>query len=252
MDKELSRAAQQTLAVEARDLTVVRGNRTLFRDVALALAPGEIVALLGCNGAGKTTLLHCLAGILRPASGEVFWQGDNQARARAIRTRIGFVGHESGLYPALTVFENLVFAGRMWGIAAPKQQASSLLSSMGLADRAAQPTGQLSRGMRQRVAIARAVIHDPDVLLLDEPFTSLDAEGRDWLVNFLCELRARHTSILFSTHEPVHAGAFMDRSLTLGTNGLREMHAFRSADHAHDIQTWQRSREAALRLRLLP
>lgn len=234
---------QQGFALEARDLSVVRDNRTVFRSVRLTLAPGEIVALCGCNGAGKTTMLLCLAGILRPASGEVLWQGD--CPTPAIRTRLGFVAHESSLYPALTAWENLRFAGRMWGMTAPEMHASRLLSRLGLADRAAQATCQLSRGLRQRLAIARAVIHDPAVLLLDEPFTSLDADGREWLTGFLCELRERDRAILFSTHQPLHESAFVDRFLSLDADGLRETHTRPGAAPDGEFQAWRRPQLAA-------
>lgn len=191
MNEEPSVAGHQRDALEARNLSAVRGNRIVFQGVNLTLAPGEIVALVGCNGAGKTTLLQCLAGALRPAGGEVLWQGEKSRKRPAARKLVGFVGHESSLYHALTVWENLLFAGRMWGIDAPQKCVADLLSMVGLEDHAAQTTAQLSCGMRQRLAIARAVIHDPALVLLDEPFTSLDVGGRKWLTAFLCDLRTR-------------------------------------------------------------
>jgi heme ABC exporter ATP-binding subunit CcmA len=223
VDQDLPLARQQRPALEARNLSIARGNRVVLRGVNFVLAPGEIVALVGCNGAGKTTLLQCLAGALRPAGGEVLWQGKVHRKRPADRRLVGFVGHESNLYLALTPWENLLFACRMWGIHAPKERAAELLSVIGLEDRAGQTTAQLSRGMRQRLAIARTVIHDPAIILLDEPFTSLDAEGRKWLTAFLCDLRKRNRALLLATHEPVYGGGFMDRLVCLRAGSLQEI-----------------------------
>jgi ABC-type multidrug transport system ATPase subunit len=110
----------------------------------------------------------------------------------------------------------------MWGIDAPKTRAVDLLSMIGLEHRAAQTTVQLSRGMRQRLAVVRAVIHDPAIVLLDEPFTSLDVDGRKWLTAFLCELRKRNRAVILTTHEPVNDSGFVDRVLSLRAGGLRE------------------------------
>ncbi|HLN32550.1 MAG TPA: heme ABC exporter ATP-binding protein CcmA [Gemmataceae bacterium] len=223
MNEELSPAGQPCYALEARNLSVVRGNRVVFQGVNLTLASGEIVALIGCNGAGKTTLLQCLAGALRPAGGEVLWQGKKYRKCPAARRLVGFVGHESSLYLALTAWENLLFAARMWGIDAPEKRAEDLLTMVGLEDHAAQTTSLLSRGMRQRLAIARAVIHDPAMVLLDEPFTSLDVDGRKWLTAFLCDLRKRNRALILATHESVYGSGFVDRLVSLRADGLREI-----------------------------
>jgi heme ABC exporter ATP-binding subunit CcmA len=209
--------------LEARNLSVVRGNRVVFQGVNLKLAQGEIVALFGSNGTGKTTLLHCLAGALRPFAGEILWHGQPSSKSPAARKLIGLLGHESGLYLALTAWENLVFAARMWGIDTPEKRAADLLSMVELEQRGTQTTAQLSRGMRQRLAFARAVIHDPVVVLLDEPFTSLDGDGRNWLTAFLCDLRNRNRAILLATHEPVDGSSLADRLVTLRADGLREL-----------------------------
>jgi heme exporter protein A len=214
---------QQRFILEARNLSVVRGNRVVFQNVNLTLASGEIAALVGCNGVGKTTLLQCLAGALRPTCGQILWQGEKCRMSPAARKLVGFVGHESGLYLALTALENLLFAGRMCGIVAPERRAADLLSVVGLEDHAAQTTAQLSRGMRQRLAIARAVTHDPAIVLLDEPFTNLDGGGRNWLTAFLCDLRKRNRAILLATHERVWGSGLVDRVVSLQPKGLREI-----------------------------
>jgi heme ABC exporter ATP-binding subunit CcmA len=222
VNENLSLVRQQRPALEARNLSVVRGNRVVIRAINLTLAEGEIVALVGSNGAGKTTLLQCLAGAVRPAGGEVLWQGKVDRRCPAALRLVGFVGHESGLYLTLTARENLLFAGRMWGVDSPEERALEWLSLVGLEDQARQTTAQLSRGMRQRLAIARALIHDPIVVLLDEPFTNLDGDGRKWLTAFLRDLRRRNRAVLLAAHESP-AGGFVDRLVCLQAHGLREM-----------------------------
>jgi ABC-type multidrug transport system ATPase subunit len=124
---------------------------------------------------------------------------------------------------ALTAWENLLFAGRMWGIDKPEKHAADCLSLVGLVDHVGQTAAQLSRGMRQRLAIARALIHDPAMIFLDEPFTSLDGKGRKWLTEFLCELRKRKRSILLATHEFGFGNGFVDRFVHLQPDGLREV-----------------------------
>jgi heme exporter protein A len=230
-------ARQQRYALEARNLSAVRGNRVVFQGVNLTLASGEIVALVGCNGAGKTTLLQCLAGALRPAGGEVLWHGEKDRKGPAARKLVGFVGHESSLYLALTALENLLFAARMWGIDAPEKRAAELLSMVGLEDHAAQTTARLSRGMRQRLAIARAVIHGPTIVLLDEPFTSLDVDGRTWLTAFMCDLRKRHRALILATHEPAHGRGFVDRLVSLRADGLREIQTSPGPELCGNVRT---------------
>ena len=182
--------------VRARELTKHYGSRTILRRVDLEIAAGEAVALRGGNGAGKTTLLRCLAAITRPTRGEVWWFGQPAYGDPAQRRCVGMVAHESRLYPHLTLRENLLFAGRMYGIDHPAERADQLLADVGLAEHAQRLPMQVSRGMGQRVAVARALVHEPPILLLDEPFSGLDAEGQAWLTahardaagNRLCDL----------------------------------------------------------------
>ncbi len=196
-------------------MTIARGRQVVLRGLDLAVAPGRIVALFGNNGSGKTTLLHCLAGLLRPSAGKVFWFGEAAASSPAARRLIGFLGHETGLYPTLTARENLRFAGRMTGVDRPDERAAELLQATGLQRHADQRPGQLSRGMRQRLAIARAVLHDPPLLLLDEPFTNLDQVSRDWLVRFLESARNRGRAVLFSSHDAELGHSLADRCYCL-------------------------------------
>ena len=151
----------------------------------------------GANGAGKTTLLGCLASVLRPDGGAVHWFGRPAGRDAALRRWIGMVAHESGLYSHLTARENLMFAARMSGADNPRRRTDQWLELTGLALHADALPTRLSRGMRQRLAIARALIHDPPLLLLDEPFSSLDAAGSQWLADPAGRLAQPRTHHLF-------------------------------------------------------
>ena len=175
MTVEPSVAGPATPLVEAQGLTVRYGDVPVLWRVSLAVRPGQRLALLGPNGAGKSTLLRTLAGLLRPAEGAVLVRGwpltENPLQARR---EIGFVGHESLLAPALTASENLQFFGRLYAIPDPRRRASEILEGVGMLSRANDLARTLSRGMTQRVALARALLHDPAVLLMDEPDAGLD------------------------------------------------------------------------------
>jgi heme exporter protein A len=207
--------------LEAVDAAFTRSRGMVLRDIQLAVGPGETAAALGDNGAGKTTLLLGLAGCLRPARGQIRWLGAPAAQHAALRRQIGFLGHETGLYSALTAFENLVFAARMWGLDDPHEHAREFLAATGMAQQAHTPVQRLSRGLRQRLAIARVVIHDPPILLLDEPFTCLDAAGRNWLAQFLRRRSAQGRAIVFTSHDTQQCGAVADRLLVLRSGRLQ-------------------------------
>ncbi len=152
------------------------GERVALRDVSFTLPPGATVAVFGANGAGKTTLLRILAGLLRPHAGRASVLGAELPReAWRARGRVGLLGHEPMLYRDLTVRENLRFHARLHGVAAARAEA--LTEQVGLAARADDPVRTLSRGMTQRAAICRAVLHEPALLLLDEPLANLDPGG---------------------------------------------------------------------------
>ena len=149
------------------------GDRPALRDVSIAVAEGQTLAVFGANGAGKTTLLRVLATLLRPHGGSVVVLGATLPRESwRVRGRVGFLGHEPMLYPDLTARENLLFHARLHGVA--RARVDELLRAVGLDGRAGDVVRELSRGMVQRLAAARAVLHDPSVLLLDEPRAGLD------------------------------------------------------------------------------
>lgn len=198
-------------AVQASGLTKCFGHRSVLRQISLHLGTGEVVALMGANGAGKTTLLGCLASIVRPTGGSVCWFGRPAADRPYERRLLGMVAHESRLYPQLTLQENLVFAGRMYGVDQPARRAAEMLATAGLAAHASRFPLELSRGMRQRVAVARALLHEPRILLLDEPFSGLDAAGAAWLDVLLRRLREAGRAICFTTHDAGRASRLADR-----------------------------------------
>jgi len=153
------------------------------------------VALLGDNGAGKTTLLRLLATVARPAAGELRLLGLDAVRQRsALRSRLGWLAHEPGLYPALSARENLEFFCTLHGL--PRGRAVECLEQLGLTDDALRPAAELSRGRRQRLALARTLLHDPELWLLDEPDSSLDAAGRDLLGRLVSG-----RTLVFATHD---------------------------------------------------
>ena len=186
--------------IEATGLTRLFGRQRAVDGVSFALEAGDSMALFGPNGAGKTTLLRLLAGLLRPTSGAAVITGADARSEATVRGRVGLISHQSMLYPALTALENVVFAARLHGVASPGAAALAALDRMGIAGRKDSMVKTLSRGMQQRVSIARAIVHQPSVLLLDEPYTGLDAGGAAALSRMIHELRGHGASVVLVTH----------------------------------------------------
>jgi heme exporter protein A len=166
------------------------GDYPALRGASLEVARGACVALIGRNGAGKTTLLRILASLSKPSKGEIRVFG-----------RIGYLGHGIGVYDDLSAIENLTLFGRLAGLANPLESANAALEHVGLARVKDGLAREFSRGMRQRLAIARAFLHHPDLLLLDEPFTSLDDRAVAVLQKLLSAARSRGSTIIMSTHQ---------------------------------------------------
>ncbi len=202
-------------AIQALRLSKHLDGHRVLREIDLEIAKGECVALMGGNGAGKTTLLRCLAGIVRPTSGEVRWFGRPATEVPEQRQLVGMVAHESGLYTHLTLRENLLFAARMRMLSDRSRVVDNLLEQIGLRKMAGRQVRQLSKGMSQRLALARTLIYDPPILLLDEPFTGLDQASRDWLIELLSQQRANGRAVCFATHDEDHSRQLADRTLVL-------------------------------------
>jgi heme exporter protein A len=195
-------------------------ERPALDGVDLTLGTGESLVVLGPNGAGKTTLLRILATLLRPGGGEVRVLGARlPGEAWKVRGRIGLLGHEPLLYRDLSGRENLRFHAKLHGLlgAAAEARIGELLTAVGMERRAEQRVAELSAGMRQRLAICRCVLHEPELLLLDEPDSNLDAEGRE-LARELIGPGEGRTRVLV-THDPERALPDADQVLRLGAGG---------------------------------
>jgi ABC-2 type transport system ATP-binding protein len=197
-------------ALEARDVTRRFGPREALRGVSFRAARGETLAIIGPNGAGKTTLLSILGGVLAPSSGSV---------SRDPRD-VGWVPQQPAVYAKLTVAENLALFARLEGVADPRAVVDRMLDQTGLRDRAGDELGTLSGGNRQRVNIAAGLLADPDVLLLDEPSSSLDPRQRERLWRFVGGLARAGTAVLFTTHNVAEAERYADRVLVLADGEL--------------------------------
>jgi heme exporter protein A len=205
------------IAIELRGLRRDYGERTALVGVDLSLRRGESLLVMGPNGAGKTTLLRVLATLLRPSGGEAKVFGSTlPGDAWKVRGRIGLLGHDALLYRDLSGRENLRFHSRLHGIApaAAEARISTLLAAVGMERRAEDRVGELSAGMRQRLAVCRCVLHQPDLLLLDEPDSNLDAAGRE-LVQQLIAPSTDRARVLVS-HDPERFRDEVDQVLTLG------------------------------------
>ncbi len=192
------------------------GRRRAVARVSFVAARGSIIGLLGPNGAGKSTLLAMLATLLRPSAGAIRY-GTMQATDAppALRGRIGVLGHDLFLYPELTARENLAFFAGLYGRRDEDVAARAALTRAGLADRGDDLVASFSRGMRQRVALERALIHDPRLVLLDEPFTGLDEASTAALVARLRGLRESGAAIVLATHDLDVADGLLDEALFL-------------------------------------
>ncbi len=188
------------------------GGKRVLRDISLSVRAGEILSLLGANGSGKTTLLHIVAGLERSDAGEV-WLGPVPLSAahHEIRRYIGVVAHAPLLYDRLTAAENLRFFARMYDLSAPEDRINRLLRAFALWPRRDEPVRTFSRGMLQRLAIARSILHDPPVLIFDEPDSGLDGESLTMLSGLLAEFRRGERAVLLSTHDRSLAATWSDR-----------------------------------------
>lgn len=182
------------------------GLKTVLRGVDFEVQPGEFVALLGPNGAGKTTFLRILASLSRPSLGEVNIAGYKLPdQAAQVRARLGVVSHLPLLYGDLTAEENLRFYGRMYGLAGLEQRITEVLEMVGLEARRRDLVRTFSRGMQQRLAIGRAVLHDPDVVLFDEPYTGLDQDASSMLDEVLRTVAAKGRTVVMTSHDLARA-----------------------------------------------
>jgi len=176
------------------------GDYAALRNVQLSAEPGTCLALIGRNGAGKTTLLRTIAGFSRPGRGRILIHG-KEPRETETRRQLGFIGHGISVYDELSALENLILYGKLYGVADPRKSALEWLERTGLERVRDGLVREFSRGMRQRLAVARAFLHEPAVLLLDEPFTALDDRAIAVLQTLLRQGLADGKTIVISTHQ---------------------------------------------------
>jgi heme exporter protein A len=192
------------------------GLNPVLRGINLHVQAGEFVTLVGPNGAGKSTLMRIVATLLRPDQGEVEVGGwPLSSHAHKVRRHIGLVSHQSLLYQDLTAAENLTFFARLYGLDNGEERVQQALKVVGLRARQRDPVSSFSRGMTQRLTIARATLHEPEVLLLDEPYTGLDQDAVALLDRLLLREKERGRTVLMITHDLTHSLTVSDRILFL-------------------------------------
>ena len=188
--------------IQVEGLVKSYGHTYALRNVNLEVRQGQFLTVVGPNGAGKTTLLRILATLLKPTGGLVRINGlDLASRSAEIRRHIGFVSHQSLTYPKLTIEENLTFYGKLYDVPAVEERVETLLHLVGLKARRHDPARTLSRGMQQRLSIARAIIHQPSLLLLDEPYTGLDQQAAEMLRQLLQTITTEARTVVMTTHD---------------------------------------------------
>jgi heme exporter protein A len=223
-------------ALELDGLARHYGEREALSGVSLSLAPGQTLVVFGPNGAGKTTLLRVLATLLRPHAGRVRVLGSSLPdEAWAVRGRVGLLGHEPLLYRELTAAENLRFHARLHGVG--EQRVREVLDAVAMGARAREPLRTLSRGMVQRVAVARAVLHEPQLLLLDEPHSNLDPAAIELVAPLIgagdADARGGQRTRVICSHDP--SGGLAQADVVLGLRGGRPA-LLRAADQVQDSE----------------
>ncbi|MBT2698276.1 ABC transporter ATP-binding protein [Bacillus sp. ISL-40] len=198
--------------IEIKKLTKQADNKLILRGVDLSIKKGETVAILGPNGAGKSTLLKVLATLIKPTSGSILVNNmDLKKNHIEIKKIMGYLPHSSLLYDHYTPLENIVFFGNIYGVKNVEQRAIALVKEVGLSFFLNEPVKNFSRGMIQRIAIARAIVHEPEILLLDEPHTGLDQGAITILNNVILSMKAKGTTTLMVTHDFKQAAEICDR-----------------------------------------
>ena len=230
-------------AIRVNGLQKSFGDWPVLWDLDMTVGWSEFLVLVGANGSGKTTLLRLFSIQARPDAGAIFVAGYDQRRQpEAIRRRLGVVGHRHFLYEGLTCRENLVFYGRLFGVRDPQQRALAVLSRVGLESRAEHRVRTLSNGMQKRLSIARAILHQPTLLLLDEPEAGLDRESVAMLKDLLEEWTEAGRTVVMTTHNLELGLAWADRVALLSGGKLH----FQKPDDYLDIDGYRRRLEASL------
>ena len=198
------------MALRISHLTKRFGSFRAISDLTLQIEEGQFVSLFGPNGAGKTTLLKLVAGLLKPTSGTISLRFNGSGPERG---NLGYVSHQSLLYPEMTGFENLLFYSRLYGVVHPRERSGRMLERMGLSGAGEQLVREYSRGMKQRLTLGRALLHEPRLLLFDEPYVGLDQQGNRLLTSILRSLKDGTHTVLLVTHHLAEGLKLCDRVL---------------------------------------
>ncbi len=201
--------------IEVRGLAKYFGRFSALRGLDLSVGAGEFIALFGRNGAGKTTLLRIMAGLSHPSSGKVEIHPNRAVVPRYLRGCIGYLSHNTSLYMDLTAIDNMRFYAQLMDMPVDDEFLMRRISQVGLSGREREPVRNYSRGMQQRLAIARAFLHDPDILLLDEPFTGLDQAGSDFLKNYLLSAHSWGKTCMMAIHDAALGYEMADRLVVI-------------------------------------
>ncbi|WP_059171093.1 heme ABC exporter ATP-binding protein CcmA [Bacillus sp. FJAT-27445] len=202
--------------IKIKKLTKQADNKMILRGIDLSINKGETVGILGPNGAGKSTLLKVLATLVKPSTGQLEIGGFELKKNQAeIKKLFGYLPHSSLLYDHYSPLENLVFFGKLYGLKNAEERAIQLVKEVGLSFFLNEPVKNFSRGMVQRIAIARAIIHQPEILLLDEPHTGLDQGAISILNNVILEMKKRGGTTLMVTHDFKQAAEICDRIIII-------------------------------------
>jgi len=190
-----------TLSLQANAITKSFNNRPVLRAIDICVPAGSFVTLAGGNGAGKTTFLKILAKLMKPDSGDIHIFGKNiWKESDEARRRIGFLSHQILLYNELNALQNLRFTARLFGLSDYEERITEVLKKLHLYHRQYDPVKTYSRGMQQRLALARAILHDPDILILDEPFSGLDESGIEIFTEYIESIRTKNKSAILVSH----------------------------------------------------
>ena len=213
--------------IQVQDLTKKFGHLNALRGISFTLKEGDFLVLFGPNGAGKTTLLRILSTLLKPTSGRVSISGCDLGECAAqLRREIGVISHQVYLYPNLTALENIVFFAKLYDVPAAERRAGEVIEQVGLSARCHDLVRTFSRGMLQRLSIARAIVHDPRIILLDEPYTGLDQHAAQMLKNLLLQLHHQRRTIVLITHN-LQRGVEMGTRLAIQVRGRIIFHQYR-------------------------
>lgn len=223
--------------IEVSNLRKSYGSIDALRGVDLNVRTGEFLTLFGPNGAGKTTLLKILSTIIKPTSGKVSIGGlDISESHQDIRKKIGVISHKTFLYGDLTALENLIFYARMYELDEPDKRSRELINEVGLKGREDHQVSTFSRGMEQRLSIARAIIHGPDIIFLDEPYSGLDQHASLMLANLLKKLHTSARTIIMTTHNISHGLEISDRIVIQ----LKGKIVFEDETASHNVESFEK------------